>query len=310
MAGALFLGATSPTGTTRSYAGRRPLAARDPRHPGRHLRPTLSTPPTSTTTGATPATPSTPAPTPGPGARATPEPPWPGRCTTTRSTRPSRLDRGPRPGRRDGRARARRGQPAYADAARLGHLLADGHRCHRRRTGRHGGRQPRRLAGRRGAGDLDEALAMLAEVPSFRPSVRDWAAAARPCGDRFPTARSRSASPPGTTGTSRRTSFATAIAKYFHNAAREAILLQVCGAGIVFLPGPAAPCRRCSRTPARTTTPTSPRWRRWCWSARSTGPRSCRPGRCCEALARRGAGWSRRCTSSTPSRRPPRWWAG
>ena len=33
--------------------------------------------------------------------------------------------------------------------------------------------------------------------------------------------------------------FATAIAKYFRNAIREAILLQVCDAGIVFLPGAA-----------------------------------------------------------------------
>ena len=31
--------------------------------------------------------------------------------------------------------------------------------------------------------------------------------------------------------------FATAIAKYFRNAIREAILLQICGAGIVFLEG-------------------------------------------------------------------------
>ncbi len=31
--------------------------------------------------------------------------------------------------------------------------------------------------------------------------------------------------------------FATAIAKYFRNAQREAILLQICDAGIVFLPG-------------------------------------------------------------------------
>ena len=31
--------------------------------------------------------------------------------------------------------------------------------------------------------------------------------------------------------------FATAIAKYFRNATREAILLEVCDAGIVFLPG-------------------------------------------------------------------------
>ena len=33
--------------------------------------------------------------------------------------------------------------------------------------------------------------------------------------------------------------FATAIAKYFRNALREAILLQICDAGIVFLPGAA-----------------------------------------------------------------------
>jgi hypothetical protein len=31
--------------------------------------------------------------------------------------------------------------------------------------------------------------------------------------------------------------FATGIAKYFRNATREAILLEVCDAGIVFLPG-------------------------------------------------------------------------
>ncbi len=31
--------------------------------------------------------------------------------------------------------------------------------------------------------------------------------------------------------------FATAIAKFFHNAPREAVLLEVCNAGIVFLPG-------------------------------------------------------------------------
>ena len=33
--------------------------------------------------------------------------------------------------------------------------------------------------------------------------------------------------------------FATAVAKYLHNATREAILLEVCDAGIVFLPGAA-----------------------------------------------------------------------
>ena len=100
--------------------------------------------------------------------------------------------------------------------------------------------------------------------------------------------------------------FATAIAKYFHNAAREAILLRVCDAGIVFLPGPPAPCRRCSRTPARTTTPTRPRpdgaGRRELLDRGAAGAGRCRrwPG---------GGRWSRGCTSWTPSRRPPLSWA-
>ena len=84
---------------------------------------------------------------------------------------------------------------------------------------------------------LDEALAVLAEVPTFRPSIDDWVACRAPgaaCG----RTRARAwACRPGTTGTNRPTCFATAIAKYFRNAQREAILLQICDAGIVFLPG-------------------------------------------------------------------------
>ena len=44
--------------------------------------------------------------------------------------------------------------------------------------------------------------------------------------------------------------FATQIAKYFRNATREAILLQICGAGIVFLPAQVGLVQRSSRTPA------------------------------------------------------------
>ena len=74
-------------------------------------------------------------------------------------------------------------------------------------------------------------------VPSFRPVIGAWARTAFESRRGSPTARSRWASRPGTTVTSRPTPFATAIAKYFHNSTREAILLEVCDAGIVFLPG-------------------------------------------------------------------------
>ncbi len=85
---------------------------------------------------------------------------------------------------------------------------------------------------------LDEALRALARVPSTGRRSDAWVrrgARGRRAGRRPPPRRS--ASPPGTTATSRRNVFATAIAKYFRNATREAILLEVCDAGIVFLPG-------------------------------------------------------------------------
>jgi predicted Rossmann-fold nucleotide-binding protein len=135
---------------------------------------------------------------------------------------------------------ARRGDPEYADAARLGCLLADGHVV--ATGGGPGAMEAANLGAwlaRRGAGDLDEALAMLSEVPSFEPSVQDWAAAARAVRDRFPDGAESLGIPTWHYGHEPPNLFATAIAKYFHNAAREAILLQVCGAGIVFLPGAA-----------------------------------------------------------------------
>jgi predicted Rossmann-fold nucleotide-binding protein len=84
---------------------------------------------------------------------------------------------------------------------------------------------------------LDEALAHLTRVPSFRPSVRAWADAAFEMLDRFPDGRESLGIPTWHYGHEPPNAFATAIAKYFRNASREAILLQVCDAGIVFLPG-------------------------------------------------------------------------
>jgi predicted Rossmann-fold nucleotide-binding protein len=134
-----------------------------------------------------------------------------------------------------------RGTREYAGAARLGRELARAGLTVATGGGP-GAMEAANLGAwlaRRGAGDLDEALAMLSEVPSFEPSVQDWAAAARAVRDRFPDGAESLGIPTWHYGHEPPNLFATAIAKYFHNAAREAILLQVCDAGIVFLPGAA-----------------------------------------------------------------------
>lgn len=135
---------------------------------------------------------------------------------------------------------ALRGQQQYAEAARLGHLLGATHVV---ATGGGPGAMEAanlgaRLAGRP-AGDLDAALATLATAPSYRPSVTAWADAARRVLAEVPGDRETLGIPTWHYGHEPPNLFATAIAKYFRNAVREAILLEVCDAGIVFLPGAA-----------------------------------------------------------------------
>jgi predicted Rossmann-fold nucleotide-binding protein len=131
-----------------------------------------------------------------------------------------------------------RDEPAYADAARLGALLG---RTHTVATGGGPGAMEAanlgaRLAHRPPAA-LTEALTALASVPSYRPSVDAWVNAAR---DVVTLGDSPSLGiPTWFYGHEPTNLFATAIAKYFRNALREAILLQICDAGIVFLPGAA-----------------------------------------------------------------------
>lgn len=132
---------------------------------------------------------------------------------------------------------APRGSAVYAAAAELGRLLG---RAHTVATGGGPGAMEAANLGAGLARDDDAALAaaldVLASVPTFRPSVDDWVGAAY---------RARGASDPAPNlgvptwhyGHEPPNVFATAIAKYFRNAQREAILLQVCNAGIVFLPG-------------------------------------------------------------------------
>ncbi|WP_122818857.1 LOG family protein [Nocardioides pantholopis] len=135
---------------------------------------------------------------------------------------------------------ALRGHPEYAEAARLGHLLGATHVV---ATGGGPGAMEAanlgaRLAGRP-ADDLAAALDELAAVASYRPSVTAWAQAARAVADRFGGGRESLGIPTWHYGHEPPNLFATAVAKYFRNAVREAILLEVCDRGIVFLPGAA-----------------------------------------------------------------------
>ncbi len=133
---------------------------------------------------------------------------------------------------------AARGETTYGDAARLGRLLG---RDHTVATGGGPGAMEAANLGGALAHQPEEALAAaierLAAVPSYRPSVDDWVAAARAArgvtGDPAPTL----GVPTWHYGHEPPNLFATAIAKYVRNAQREAILLQICNAGIVFLAG-------------------------------------------------------------------------
>ncbi len=136
---------------------------------------------------------------------------------------------------------AQRGSRDFADAAKLGRLLT--------RSGRMvatGGGPGAMEAANLGAylsecpdNDFRDVLAELAAVPGFRPSVSAWARAAAAVVERFPDGAASMGIPTWFYGHEPPNYFATHIAKYFANAIREAILLELCNGGIVFLPGAA-----------------------------------------------------------------------
>ncbi len=131
-----------------------------------------------------------------------------------------------------------RGEAEYADAARLGQALGASYVV---ATGGGPGAMEAANLGCALAGApasaVEEAVAALAEVPAFRPSVDAWLRPALAVRDGIEAPHDSLAIPTWHYGHEPSNVFATGIAKYFRNAVREAILLEVCDAGIVFLPG-------------------------------------------------------------------------
>ena len=140
-----------------------------------------------------------------------------------------------------------RGTEEYADAARLGHALADaGHVVVT--GGGPGAMEAANLGAFVGHGSrLDTALDRLAAVPSFRPSIDDWAQVAmdvrtdlREENLKGGTSGVRSLGiPTWFYGHEPPNVFCNGIAKYFSNAIREDALLSRCSGGLVVLPGAA-----------------------------------------------------------------------
>lgn len=136
---------------------------------------------------------------------------------------------------------AQRGAPAFEEAALVGRLLA--------RSGcvvATGGGPGAMEAANMGAYlselphvDFHLALADLAAVPGFRPSVSAWARTAAAVVERHPHGTPSLGVPTWFYGHEPPNYFATHIAKYFANAIREAILLELCDGGVIFLPGSA-----------------------------------------------------------------------
>ena len=131
-----------------------------------------------------------------------------------------------------------RGTPEFAETAHLGRRLAEA--GHLVLTGGGPGAMEAANLGaslRGSAADVDAACAHLAAVPSFTPDVGVWVRAAFEVKRRWDCSRPNVGVPTWFYGHEPPNVFGTGIAKYFDNALREDILLRLCGAGVIYVPG-------------------------------------------------------------------------
>lgn len=87
------------------------------------------------------------------------------------------------------------------------------------------------------ASAVDAACELLASVPSFVPDVGAWVEVAFEVKRRWGCTGANVGVPTWYYGHEPPNIFGTGIAKYFDNAIREDILLRLCGAGIIYVPG-------------------------------------------------------------------------
>jgi predicted Rossmann-fold nucleotide-binding protein len=135
----------------------------------------------------------------------------------------------------------RRTDPAYGEAAVLGHALAA-----RGRTVATGGGPGAMEAANLGARLADEPADVLDGVvraigafPDFSDDVTGWARVGLDAVQDLPDSGRSLGIPTWHYGHEPPNPFASAVAKYFRNAIREDVLLEVSRGGIVFLPGAA-----------------------------------------------------------------------
>ncbi len=134
----------------------------------------------------------------------------------------------------------RRGGADYAAAARLGRLL--GATLTVATGGGPGAMEAANLGAALAGHDdatLEDALGRLAKVPDFDCHIGAWAGAGFDVVDGVGEVHASLGVPTWHYGHEPPNVFATSIAKYVGNAVREAVLLEICHAGIVFLPGAA-----------------------------------------------------------------------
>jgi predicted Rossmann-fold nucleotide-binding protein len=132
-----------------------------------------------------------------------------------------------------------RGQPAYAEAARLGGALAEAGWTVATGGGPGAMEAANLGAALAGTDALPVALERLAATPSFRPDVTAWARTAFTAVAGAARSERSLGVPTWFYGHEPPNPFCTRVAKYFRNAIREDVLVNLCRGGIVFLPGAA-----------------------------------------------------------------------